>query len=200
MAQKTYAILGAGGSFGIHTAFYLLDHADPKKVIGVGRNPLRPEPFSLNIERHPRFRYHAFHVTYELDSVLEDVQHRLFDLGGILCVPGTDESAFSIMLDERVERLERLMDGWMEAQGPLEEFILPGGAPASAHLHVARCHVRRAEQLVMTLLRSEPINLASVRYLNRLSDALFVMAREVNRRGGVPDVTWKPAGPVKKGT
>jgi cob(I)alamin adenosyltransferase len=136
---------------------------------------------------------------HELDSVLEDVQHRLFDLGGILCVPGTDESVFSVMLDERVERLERLMDGWMEAQGPLEEFILPGGAPASAHLHVARCHVRRAEQLVMALQRSEPINLASVRYLNRLSDALFVMAREVNRRGGVSDVTWKPAGPVKKG-
>jgi cob(I)alamin adenosyltransferase len=136
----------------------------------------------------------------ELDLVLEDVQHRLFDLGGVLCVPGTDESAFTAMLDERVERLERLMDAWMDAQGPLEEFILPGGAPASARLHVARCHVRRAEQLVVALQRSEPINLAAVRYLNRLSDALFVMAREVNRRTGVPDVTWKPAGPAKKGT
>ena len=134
----------------------------------------------------------------ELDAVLEDVQHRLFDLGGVLCVPGTDESAFTAMLDERVAQLETLMDGWMEAQGPLEEFILPGGAPASAHLHVARCHVRRAEQLVMTLQRSEPINLATIRYLNRLSDALFVMAREVNRRAGVKDVTWKPAGPTKK--
>ena len=136
----------------------------------------------------------------ELDGILEDMQHRLFDLGGVLCVPGTDESAFTAMLDERVERLERLMDAWMDAQGPLEEFILPGGAPASAQLHVARCHVRRAEQLVVALQRSEPINLACVRYLNRLSDALFVMAREVNRRLGVPDVTWKPAGPAKKGT
>ena len=69
--MKTYAILGAGGSFGIHTAFYLLDHADPKKVIGIGRNPLRPEPFSLNIEKRKNFRYHAFHITYEMDSVLE---------------------------------------------------------------------------------------------------------------------------------
>lgn len=69
--MKTYAILGAGGSFGIHTAFYLLDHADPKKVIGIGRNPLRPEPFSLNIEKRKNFSYHAFHVTYELDSVME---------------------------------------------------------------------------------------------------------------------------------
>ncbi|MBI3041323.1 MAG: GDP-mannose 4,6-dehydratase [Betaproteobacteria bacterium] len=69
--MKTYAILGAGGSFGIHTAFYLLDHADAKKVIGVGRNPLRPEPFSLNIEKRKNFQYHAYHITYELDSVLE---------------------------------------------------------------------------------------------------------------------------------
>jgi len=69
--MKTYAILGAGGSFGIHTAFYLLDHADPKKVIGIGRNPLRPEPFSLNIEKRKNFRYHAYHITYEMDSVLE---------------------------------------------------------------------------------------------------------------------------------
>jgi len=69
--MKTYAILGAGGSFGIHTAFYLLNHADPKKVIGIGRNPLRPEPFSLNIEKRRNFRYHAYHITYEMDSVLE---------------------------------------------------------------------------------------------------------------------------------
>ena len=69
--MKTYAILGAGGSFGIHTAFYLLDHADPAKVIGIGRNPLRPEPFSLGIEKRRNFRYHAYHITYEIDSVME---------------------------------------------------------------------------------------------------------------------------------
>jgi dTDP-glucose 4,6-dehydratase len=69
--MKTYAILGAGGSFGVHTALYLLDHADPKKVIGIGRNPMRPEPFSLGIDRRRGYSYHAFHVTYELDSILE---------------------------------------------------------------------------------------------------------------------------------
>jgi dTDP-glucose 4,6-dehydratase len=69
--MKTYAILGAGGSFGIHTALYLLDHGETKKVVGIGRNPLRPEPFSLNIDKHPRYQYHAYHLTYELDSVLE---------------------------------------------------------------------------------------------------------------------------------
>ncbi len=71
MAGKTYAILGGGGSFGIHAAFYLLDHAEPKKVIGVGRNPLRPGPFSLDIEKRKNYVYHARHVTHELDLLLE---------------------------------------------------------------------------------------------------------------------------------
>lgn len=71
MSNKTYVVLGGGGSFGIHTAQYLLDHANPKKVIGIGRNPLREEPFSLNIDKHPKYEYHARHVTYELDLLLE---------------------------------------------------------------------------------------------------------------------------------
>jgi dTDP-glucose 4,6-dehydratase len=69
--MTTYAILGAGGSFGIHTALYLLQQGDVDRVIGIGRNPLRPEPFSLNVHKQRRYRYHAFHVTYELDAVLE---------------------------------------------------------------------------------------------------------------------------------
>jgi dTDP-glucose 4,6-dehydratase len=69
--MKTYAILGGGGSFGIHTAFYLLEHASPRKVIGVGRNPLRPEPFSLDIDKQKGYEYHAYHITYELDALLE---------------------------------------------------------------------------------------------------------------------------------
>ena len=69
--SKTYAILGGGGSFGIQAALYLLEHANPKKVIGIGRNLLREEPFSLNITKHPKYEYHARHVTYELDLLLE---------------------------------------------------------------------------------------------------------------------------------
>ncbi len=69
--SKTYCILGGGGSFGIHAALYLLDHANPKKVIGVGRNPLRPEPFSLNIEKRDGYEYHARHLTHEMDLLLE---------------------------------------------------------------------------------------------------------------------------------
>ena len=129
----------------------------------------------------------------ELDAILEDIQHRLFDLGGALCVPGTDDSAFTRILEDRTTKLECHMDDWMKVQGPLEEFILPGGTRASAQLHLARCQVRRAEQLVTTLHRENPVNPAAMKYLNRLSDALFVMAREANRRAGVKDVTWKPA-------
>ena len=128
----------------------------------------------------------------ELDGILEDVQHRLFDLGGILCVPGADESAFTTLLEDRIKKLEHQMDAWMKEQGPLEEFILPGGTKASAALHLARCQVRRAEQLVTSLHREEPVNAAALRYLNRLSDMLFVMARETNRRAKMADVVWKP--------
>jgi len=69
--MKKYAILGGGGSFGIHTALYLLEKADPSMVIGVGRNLLRPEPFSLNVDKHKNYRYYAYHLTYELDLMLE---------------------------------------------------------------------------------------------------------------------------------
>lgn len=69
--SKAYAILGGGGSFGIHTALYLLKHAAPRKVIGIGRNPLRPEPFSLNVDKQPGYQYVTRHVTYELDLLLE---------------------------------------------------------------------------------------------------------------------------------
>jgi dTDP-glucose 4,6-dehydratase len=68
---KKWVVLGGGGSFGIHTAFWLLDNADPEKVIGIGRNPLRAEPFSLKVQDRDRYEYHAYHVTYELDLLME---------------------------------------------------------------------------------------------------------------------------------
>ena len=71
MPGKKYVILGGGGSFGIHTAFYLLEHANPKKVIGIGRNPLRPEPFSLGVEKRERYAYHALHITHEQDFLFD---------------------------------------------------------------------------------------------------------------------------------
>ena len=94
-------------------------------------------------------------------------------------------------IEERhVVALERLMDRLSEELSPLENFILPGGSPGAAHLHVARTVCRRAERLVVALSRTEPVGPWTVRYLNRLSDALFVMARHENKRRGVPDVLW----------
>ena len=94
MPMKTYVILGGGGSFGIHTAFYLLEHANPRKVIGVGRNPMKPEPFSLNIGKgDPRYAYHQIHITYEQDRLFE-----LFDAEKpevIICFAAQGEGAVS---------------------------------------------------------------------------------------------------------
>ncbi len=86
--------------------------------------------------------------------------------------------------------LEELMDRLSEELPPLENFVLPGGSPSAAQLHVARTVCRRAERLVIALSRKEPVGAHTVTYLNRLSDALFVMARHENRRRGVPDVLW----------
>ena len=72
---KRYATLGGGGSFGIHTAFWLSQHADPERIVGIGRNTLRPEPFSLNVDKLPRYEYYARHITYELDLLLEVLDH-----------------------------------------------------------------------------------------------------------------------------
>jgi cob(I)alamin adenosyltransferase len=89
-----------------------------------------------------------------------------------------------------VAALERLMDDLSAALSPLENFILPGGSPGAAQLHIARTVCRRAERLTIALARREPVGPFVVQYLNRLSDALFVMARYENRQRGIPDVFW----------
>jgi cob(I)alamin adenosyltransferase len=127
----------------------------------------------------------------ELDAILEDVQHRLFDLGGVLCVPGPDDSAFTAMLEDRVAKLEGHMDAWMAAQGPLEEFILPGGTRAAALAHLARTVCRRAERALVALARAEALPATGRVYLNRLSDLLFILGRVLNRAGGGADVQWQ---------
>jgi cob(I)alamin adenosyltransferase len=117
---------------------------------------------------------------------LTEVQHDLFDLGGELCIPG--HRAIS---DEFVMRLELALDGFNEPLPPLREFILPGGGPAAAACHLARTICRRAERRVCTLARSEAVAPEVSKYLNRLSDLLFVLARVIARheRGG--EVLWK---------
>jgi cob(I)alamin adenosyltransferase len=123
---------------------------------------------------------------------LERIQNDLFHLGADLCIVEEDKARVPAPKIEalHVEELERLMDRLSESLPPLENFVLPGGSRAAAALHLARTICRRAERLVVALSRHEAIGPETIPYLNRLSDALFVMARFENRRRGVPDVLW----------
>ena len=128
----------------------------------------------------------------EIAEVLTRVQNELFHLGSDLCMLEEDKERFPVPQVEprHVEALEQLLDRWSEQLGPLENFILPGGTPGAAHLHVARTICRRAERLLVRLQRESKIGAHTIAYLNRLSDALFVMARYENHAKGHPDVTW----------
>jgi len=122
-----------------------------------------------------------------LRAEITTIQHELFDLGGELSVPDR-----AVIQDDQVERLEKFLDGLNETLAPLKEFILPGGCHVAATAHVARAVCRRAERRLATLARQANVNPASLRYLNRLSDLLFVMARALNAANGQPDVLWRP--------
>jgi cob(I)alamin adenosyltransferase len=127
-----------------------------------------------------------------LAETLGAIQNDLFHLGSDLCVTEEDKPARPVPKIEarHVDALERLIDRLSEDLPPLENFVLPGGSVGAAQLHVARAVCRRAERLVVALARDEAVGEHVVVYLNRLSDALFVMARWENRRKGVPDVLW----------
>jgi len=121
-----------------------------------------------------------------IKAQLTDIEHELFDIGGELSIPG-----HRAVSDKQIERLEKFLDSLNADLEPLEEFILPGGTTAAATCHLARTVCRRAERRVVTLAREETVNAASLRYLNRLSDLLFVLARSLNRVEGVEDVLWQ---------
>lgn len=125
-------------------------------------------------------------VPAKVREVLVDVQHRLFDLGGELCIPG-----HAMIGAAQVEALEKALDGFNADLPPLKDFILPGGDRASASCHLARTVCRRAERSVVTLSREEEINADARRYLNRLSDLLFVLCRVLARAGGAGETLWQ---------
>jgi cob(I)alamin adenosyltransferase len=124
---------------------------------------------------------------------LERIQHELFDLGSDLCIVEEDKKKITVPGIEKrhVDCLEETIDQLQERLGPLEEFIIPGGSPGAAALHVGRTVCRRAERIVVTLSRDEAIGPFVIQYLNRLSDLLFVMSRHENKARGVGDVYWK---------
>ena len=123
---------------------------------------------------------------------MRSIQNELFHLGSDLCILERDKARLPAPRIEarHVDALESLMDRLSEELSPLENFVLPGGSPGAAALHVARTVCRRAERVLVTLAREEPVGEHTVRYVNRLSDALFVLARYENRKKGVPDVLW----------
>lgn len=127
-----------------------------------------------------------------LTAVLPGIQNDLFNLGSDLCFVEEDKEKFALpgISADRVEKLEALIDEMTGIVGPLENFILPGGSLGSAYLHVARTICRRAEREATTLVGQEPIGEHVLAYLNRLSDALFVMARYENHEQGVTEPLW----------
>jgi cob(I)alamin adenosyltransferase len=128
----------------------------------------------------------ASEVADDVRALLTTVQHQLFDLGGELCIPG-----HAAVHDADVEALEQALDGFNADLPPLKDFILPGGGEAAARCHVARTVVRRAERETVTLARHEAVRPQAIRYLNRLSDLLFVLARVLARASGHGEVIWK---------
>ena len=122
----------------------------------------------------------------DVDTLLTSVQHQLFDLGGELCIPG-----HAAIRDEDVEALERALDAYNADLPALKEFILPGGGEAAARCHLARTIVRRAERATVALARTESVRAEPIRYLNRLSDLLFVLARVLAHASGHGEVTWR---------
>jgi cob(I)alamin adenosyltransferase len=134
------------------------------------------------------------HTEGKVDAMLARIQNDLFDLGADLCVPDSDASDGKSRLRvgaSLTERLEGEIDAMNDRLGALTSFILPGGTPASAHLHHARTVVRRAERLVSALAEAESVAAPVLAYLNRLSDHLFVLARHLNDDGAA-DVLWRP--------
>jgi cob(I)alamin adenosyltransferase len=119
-------------------------------------------------------------------ATLDRAQHELFDLGGELCMPGT-----TLIPADYTDALESDLDALNDDLPPLKDFILPGGSEAASRCHVARSVCRRAERRVISLARDSEINPASIRYLNRLSDYLFVAARVIARADGGNEVLWQ---------
>ena len=122
----------------------------------------------------------------DVRTLLTEIQHDLFDLGGELSIPG-----MTLLNAERIEVLEQAVDGYNGDLEPLKEFILPGGTRGAALTHLARTVCRRAERVVITLTHQETVRDAPQRYLNRLSDLLFVLGRALNKQAGQGDVLWR---------
>ncbi len=159
----------------------------------VAKSHIRVETMGTVDEANAVLGIARLHTSGEPDDMLARIQNDLFDLGADLARPADPEPGKSALriIEVQIVRLEGEIDQINVDLSPLTSFILPGGTPASAHLHLARTVVRRAERLAVALATQEAINPLIVTYLNRLSDHLFVLARALND-GGKQDILWIP--------
>jgi cob(I)alamin adenosyltransferase len=159
------------------------------------KHALRISAFGTVDEANAAIGVARLHTKGDVDEMLSRIQNDLFDLGADLCVPETAKRSEGRLriADSQVERLEREIDSMNAGLEPLASFVLPGGSEAAAYLHLARAITRRAERLMVELAEREPIHSAAIRYINRLSDHLFVASRYVNDKGA-NDVLWVPGG------
>lgn len=161
----------------------------------VVKHALRVEAYGTADEANAALGLARLHTQAlpDLDAMLGRIQNDLFDLGADLATPEQDNPKWPPLrvVQAQVDRLEAEIDSMNAVIPPLNSFILPGGSPAAAYLHLARTLARRAERLAVHLAEQENINPVVVRYLNRLSDHLFVAARHANNNGA-DDVLWVP--------
>ena len=156
----------------------------------VPKDALRVEAYGTVDEANGVLGLLRLHTETEADAMLARIQNDLFDVGADLCVPG-EAGARLRLTDAPTLRLEAEIEAMNANLATLTSFILPGGTPAAAHAHHARTVIRRAERRTVTLAEREPVNPAVIRYLNRLSDHLFVLARHLNA-DGAGDIQWVP--------
>jgi len=159
----------------------------------VPKQSLRVEAFGTVDEANAAIGLARLHVAGGEDAMLARIQNDLFDLGADLCTPeGGERGAGALRVTAaQVKRLETEIDAMNAGLKPLDSFVLPGGTPAAAYLHLARTVTRRAERLICALAAAERVNPEAVKYLNRLSDHLFVLGRRLNDNGA-KDVLWRP--------
>jgi cob(I)alamin adenosyltransferase len=159
----------------------------------VPKHDLRVAAYGTVDEANAALGLARLHTSGEADAMLARIQNDLFDLGADLCTPEDPppQHVALRMTQAQIDRLEREIDAMNETLAPLNSFVLPGGTPAAAHLHLARTVIRRAERLVSELATREKLNPLALKYANRVSDHLFVLARHVND-DGARDVLWVP--------
>ncbi len=157
------------------------------------KHDLRIHAYGTVDETNAAIGLARLHAKGELDVMLGRIQNDLFDLGADLATPedGRRGEGRLRIIDTQVDRLEKEIDLMNEALKPLDSFVLPGGTPAAAYLHLARTIARRAERLMVELAQAEKVSPIAIRYINRLSDHLFVASRLAND-GGAKDVLWVP--------